>query len=137
MKTRTTLYLVLAAVILTLAIAAPALAEDSDTLMWVERNRLAWNGRSSGGTDRIVAKIHVFDANNAMVEGAAVVAVWTLPDGSTKEALSVTAFQGIAEFAVERPKVKVGVAVGRIFGEDHLVLFDRGFVVAEGAEEAC
>jgi hypothetical protein len=62
--------------------------------------RLAYNGRSSSGTDRVVGMVHIRDANLATVEGAEVTAEWTLPDGSVVEDRALTAFQGIAEFKI-------------------------------------
>jgi len=97
MKARKLLYLAIVAAILSLAIALPALADEPVT-MWVQRNRMAWTGRSSGGPDCVVAKIHIFDANKAMVTGATVTAVWTHDGSSLGETTSVTGFQGIAEF---------------------------------------
>lgn len=99
MKARKILYLAIVASILSLAIALPALADEPVT-MWVQRNRMAYCGRSSGGTDRVVAKVHIFDANKAMVTAAAVTAEWTLPDGSNLVKTVDTGFQGIAEFTL-------------------------------------
>ena len=89
---------VVAAMLLTM-LALPAMAEG-DTAMWVSQVRLAWNGRSSSSSDRVVAMVHVRDANLAAVDGAVVTAEWTLPDGEVLEATAVTDFQGIATFEV-------------------------------------
>jgi hypothetical protein len=97
MKPRKILALSLAVAALSLAVALPAVAEEP-VAMWIQRNRMTWCGRSSGGPDRVVAKIHIFDETRAMVDGATVLAVWTLPDGTTLEEEVATDFQGIAEF---------------------------------------
>lgn len=47
-----------------------------------------------------MGKIHIRDANLAMVVGASVTAEWTLPDGSVFQETVLSAFQGIAEFRV-------------------------------------
>lgn len=99
MKTRL-LFLALVVVMLGAMIAIPVMAEDDEITMWVSRARVAYNGRSSSSPDRVVGMIHVRDANLATVEGAAVTAQWTLPDGTIREASTVTAFQGIATFTV-------------------------------------
>jgi hypothetical protein len=81
-------------------VAIPVLADDDPIPMWVSRARLAYNGRSSSSPDRVVGLIHVRDANQAMVSGAAVTAEWTLPDGTVLQETAFTAFQGIAQFTV-------------------------------------
>jgi hypothetical protein len=75
------------------------MAED-ETPMWVTRVRLAYNGRSSHSSDRVVGMVHVRDANMAAVAGATVTATWTKPDGDTVEATAVADFQGIATFQI-------------------------------------
>lgn len=94
MKTKLFLFVAVVALLGTM-IALPVMAED-ETPMWVTRVRLGYNGRSSHSPDRVVAMVHVRDANNAAVAGALVSAVWTLPDGTTLETTAVTDFQGIA-----------------------------------------
>jgi hypothetical protein len=100
MKAKLPLYLVIAAVMLVSLMAVPVLADDEPIPMWISRARLAYNGRSSSSPDRVVALIHVRDANLTMVEGAAVTAEWTLPDGTVSQSTALTAFQGIAQFSV-------------------------------------
>ena len=80
-------------------IAFPVMAED-ETPMWVTRVRLAYNGRSSHSSDRVVGMVHVRDANRSAVVGAEVAATWTLPDGNTLDTTAVTDFQGIATVQV-------------------------------------
>ena len=102
------LFVALVVVVLGAMLAVPAMAEEEeDVAMWVTGVRLAYNGRSSSGSDRVVGMVHVRDADYAAVEGATVTAVWTLPDGTevpTVEQTVVqteeTAFQGIASFTV-------------------------------------
>ena len=98
------LYLAIVVSVLLSLIACPALAGDETTdpiLMWVSRARLAHVGRSSTGTDAMVAMIHVRDANRQKVEDAWVTVGWTLPDGSPSFPPSVlTDEQGIARFTV-------------------------------------
>jgi hypothetical protein len=114
MRTRKILYLAIAAAILSLAVALPALAEEPIP-MWIQRNRMAWTGRSSGGPDMVVAKIHIFDANRAMVTDAKVTATWTHtgPLGTTIIAGvdSFTAFQGIAEFRLWKGRGEYEICV--------------------------
>ncbi len=87
------------AVVLGTTIAVPVMAEDETITMFVSRVRLAYNGRSSGGSDRVVAMVHVRDTNKAAVAGATVTAEWTLPNG-TETVTGTTDFQGIATFQV-------------------------------------
>jgi hypothetical protein len=98
MGTKTKLYVGLIAVMLLSLVALPVLAEEDPIAVWVSGVRLAWNGRSSSGTDRVVGMVHVRDANMAAVEDAVVTAEWTLPDGTVVEETATTAFQGIATF---------------------------------------
>jgi hypothetical protein len=89
------------AVMLGTMLAIPVMAEDEETTMWVSRVRVAWTGRSSGGTDWIVGMVHIRDANLQAVEGATVTAEWTLPDGTVLEKTAVTAdVTGIATFGI-------------------------------------
>ena len=81
MKTRRMLYLAILAGLLVTMSALPALAVD-DIPMYVHQSRVAYTGRSSGGPDDIVGYVHIQDVNLAKVEGAMVLAVWTLPDDS-------------------------------------------------------
>jgi hypothetical protein len=97
MKTRRILYLAIVAAVLSLAIALPALA-DEPIEMWVQRNRMAWTGRSYSTSDAVVAKIHIFDATRAMVPGATVTAMWSFDGDDIGQATSVTGSRGIAEF---------------------------------------
>jgi hypothetical protein len=99
MKARQLLFVAIAAAMLVSMIAVPVMADDEIT-MWVSRVRLAYNGRSSHSSDRVVGMIHVRDANLAAVVGAEVTAEWTLPDGTVSEETAVTAFQGIATFTI-------------------------------------
>jgi hypothetical protein len=98
MKARKCLFAAVVAAILVTAVVIPVVAEDP-IAMWVSRVRLAYNGRSSHSPDRIVAMVHVRDANLATVEEAEVTARWTLPNGTLTET-AVTAFQGIATFSL-------------------------------------
>ena len=100
MKTRHVLYIVIVAGLLASAIALPALADEGDIEMWVHRARVAYTGRSSGGTDTMVAFIYIRETNLEMVEGALVTADWALPDGSTREDTMLTNAQGIAAFSL-------------------------------------
>ena len=97
MKAKRVLFAAVVAAMLLTMLALPAMAEEG-TAMWVSQVRLAWNGRSSGSTDRVVAMVHVRDANLASVDGALVTAEWTLPNGAVVGATAVTDFQGIATF---------------------------------------
>jgi len=97
-KTKGRLYVALIVAVLLSLMTVPVLAEEGIT-MWVSRVRLAWNGRSSSGTDSVVGMVHVRDANLAAVEGAEVTAVWTLPDSTTITETATSAFQGIATFS--------------------------------------
>ncbi len=99
MKAKLLLVAMVAAVLGT-TIAMPVMAEDEDVTMRVTRVRLAYNGRSSSSPDRVVAMVHVRDANMAAVAGATVTGEWTLPDGTIREETAVTDFQGIATFQV-------------------------------------
>jgi hypothetical protein len=99
MKPKQLPFVALVAPILLSMIALPVMAED-DVTMWVSRVRLAYNGRSSHSSDRIVGMIHVRDGSLATVAGAEVKGQWTLPDGIVSEETAVTAFQGIATFEV-------------------------------------
>jgi hypothetical protein len=97
MRSRKALYLV-AVVSLLLGLGVlPVLAEDAIP-MWVQRARLAYTGRSTGGPDTMVAYIHIRDAGLEMVEGADVTGLWTLPDGSTRPVVVTTNRMGIAKF---------------------------------------
>jgi hypothetical protein len=100
MKARSVLHLAALAGILVLTAAAPALADEAvpPTAMWIQRNRMAWTGRSYSTSDEVVAHVHVFDATKAMVTEATVTAVWAYNGEIVCEATSVTGFQGIAEF---------------------------------------
>ena len=80
--------------------ALPVVADAGDIAMWIQRARLTWTGRSSGGPDAMVGYIHIRDINNDMVQGALVTAEWTLPDGDTLPHTVVTSRQGIAIFSV-------------------------------------
>jgi hypothetical protein len=99
MKAKQFLFVAVVVAILGTMIALPVMAED-ETLMWVTRVRLAYNGRSSHSADRVVGMVHIRDANMAAVPGALVAATWTLDDGATLEETAVTDFQGIATFEV-------------------------------------
>jgi len=99
MKTKKLLFILLVAAMLVSAVALTAAAEG-DVPMWVTGVRLAYNGRSSSSPDRVVALVHVRDANKAAVEGATVTAEWTLPGGATVVATAETEFQGIASFTI-------------------------------------
>ncbi len=100
MKAKHVLYILIVAGLLVPMIAVPALAAEDDIPMWVHRARLAHTGRSSSGVDAIVAFIHIRDATLDMVEGAAVMAVWTLPDGTNYQEETLTNEQGIAIFTL-------------------------------------
>ena len=86
------------------ALPVAADAEDDPIPMWIQRARLTWTGRSSGGPDAMVGYIHIRDITNDMVEGALVDAVWTWTprdpeaDPVKTEAQVETNGQGIAEF---------------------------------------
>lgn len=98
MKTKLQLVIIICA--LFALIASPVIAAD-DISMYVSRVRLAYNGRSSTGTDRVVAIVHVRDANKAYVKGATVTATWILPDGSSQQVTAVTSiYGGYATFTV-------------------------------------
>jgi hypothetical protein len=97
-KTKARLYVALIVVVLLSLMTVPALAEEG-IAMWVSQVRLAWNGRSSSGTDSVVGMVHVRDANLAAVEGAEVIAVWTLPSSTIITETATTEFQGIATFS--------------------------------------
>ena len=99
MKAKQFLFVAVVVAMLGAMIAFPVMAED-ETPMWVSRVRLAYNGRSSHSSDRVVGMVHVRDANMAAVEGALVAATWTKPDGTTLETTAETDFQGIATFQV-------------------------------------
>ena len=94
------LLVAIVAVMLGVMVAMPAMAEDEEITMSVSRVRLAYCGRSSGGSDRIVGMVHVRDVNKAAVAGATVTAEWTLPDGTVQEDTALTDFQGIATLQV-------------------------------------
>ena len=111
MKTRHLLYVVIVAGLLASAVALPALADEGDIEMWVHRARVAYTGRSSGGTDAMVAFIHIRDTTLDMVEGASVTAEWTLPDGSTREVQMPTNTQGIAAFSVWTERGEYAICV--------------------------
>ena len=98
MKVKQPLYLVIAVAMLLSLAAMRAMAEEDPIPMWVSRVRLAYNGRSSSAPDRVVGMVHVRDADRAAVEGAAVLAEWTLPDGTVYQETAPTTFQGIARF---------------------------------------
>jgi len=100
MKSRKLLFVAIVAAMLATMIAVPVMAADEAIDMWVTQVRLAYNGRSSHSSDRVVAMVHVRDANMAAVEGAEVSAKWTLPDGETLDETSHTESQGIASFTV-------------------------------------
>jgi hypothetical protein len=95
MKSGKWLFVAVVATMLVAMAAVPAMAEVP---MSVTQVRLAYNGRSSHSSDRVVAMVHVRDANMAAVEGAEVSATWTLPDGRKVDATAETEFQGIASF---------------------------------------
>ena len=103
-KARQLLYVAIVAGILVLTIASSVLADGDAIPMWVHRARLNYNGRSSTGDDRVVALIHVRDANNEMVAGATVTAEWTVPDPDPDERVfretTLTNLKGIARFSV-------------------------------------
>jgi hypothetical protein len=101
---------------LSLAIGAPVLAEEPapPTAMWIQRNRLAWTGRSYSTSDEVVAKIHIFDATRSMVTGATVTAVWTFDGTFLAGATSVTAFQGIAEFRLPAHRGQYQICVADV-----------------------
>lgn len=99
MKTKLLLVAMVAAV-LGAMFAMPVMAEEEESTMRITRVRLAYNGRSSSSPDRVVAMVHVRDANMAAVEGAIVTGEWTLPDGTVQEVTAITEFQGIATFQV-------------------------------------
>lgn len=100
MSRKLVLFVLVVVPMLAAAMAIPAVADDGDIPMWVTRVRLAHNGRSSSSPDRVVAMVHVRDANRAAVTGAQVAAEWTLPNGAVTQVTAETAFQGIATFEV-------------------------------------
>jgi hypothetical protein len=111
MKAKHLLYLTIILGILVSLSAVPALAEEGDTPipMWVHRARLAYTGRSSGGSDDMKAYIHIRDATLDMVEGATVTAAWTVPDRTLPDGTTITKQvivdeltnrQGIAIFSI-------------------------------------
>jgi hypothetical protein len=102
MKSRLCLAVVLS-VLLSL-IVLPVVAADGDILMWVSRARLAYVGRSSTGTDAMVAYIHVRDATRKWVDGATVSAEWTLPNGNCVSQTATTNLQGIAKLSIWQGK---------------------------------
>jgi hypothetical protein len=101
MKMRHLLYLTIILGLLLPMSALTVLAEDPEVIpMWIQRARLTWTGRSSGGPDAVVGFIHIRDGENDMVEGALVDAVWTLPDGTSLAESIDTNRQGIAIFSL-------------------------------------
>lgn len=94
---------ILLCVVLVLVLLAPIgilpIGAEDDIPMWVHRARLAYTGRSPHGEDLMVAHIHIRDANNSMVEGAAVTAQWTSPNGE-QTLTQTTDAQGVAEFVL-------------------------------------
>jgi hypothetical protein len=100
MKIKRALYLAIIVGLLASMGAIPALAEDGDIPMWVQRARLTYTGRSSGGPDEMVAYIHIRDAELNMVEGATVEATWRMLDDEPASLVetAVTNEQGIAIF---------------------------------------
>ena len=97
---RAKLLFVAIVVMLGAMVATPVMTEDEDVAMFVTRVRLAYNGRSSSSSDRIVAMVHVRDVNMAAVADATVTGEWTLPDGTVQVETALTDFQGIATFQV-------------------------------------
>jgi hypothetical protein len=101
MKIQRMLFLVVLVGLLASMGASSILAEEGDIPMWVQRARLTYTGRSSGGPDQMIAFIHIRDAELNMVEGAIVTAEWTLPDETTLGPVTAsTNIQGIAEFGI-------------------------------------
>ena len=109
MRIKHVLYLAIIVGLLASMGAIPVLAEegeDGDIPMWVHRARLTYTGRSSNGSDMMVAYIHIRDAELNMVEEATVFATWTLPDGTVLGSgidddpyiEAITNLQGIAIF---------------------------------------
>ena len=98
MKAKQFLYVAVVVAMLGTMIALPVMA--ADTSMWVTRVRLAYNGRSSHSSDRVVGMVHVRDENMAAVPWATVTAIWTKPDGTTLEDTVDADFQGIATFEI-------------------------------------
>jgi hypothetical protein len=94
------LFVAIVVVMLGAIVATPVMTEDEEVAMFVTRVRLAYNGRSSSSSDRIVAMVHVRDVNVAAVAEATVTGEWTLPDGTVREETADTDFQGIAWFQV-------------------------------------
>jgi len=95
--------LILAMVICALlsAIVLPVLAQDVVNPLVVKYIRLAYNGRSSTGPDRITGIIYVRDAAYHRVGGAAVSYTWTLPDGTTVDGTGTTTLrQGYLKVSV-------------------------------------
>ena len=92
--------------------------------MWVSHVRLAYNGRSSHSSDRVVGMVHVRDANLAAVTDAEVTAVWTLPDGSVREETAVTAFQGIATFTTWEGSGEYTLCVVSVTKEEEGVVWE-------------
>lgn len=130
MQTRKLVYLALVVALLLPAAVFAVAADGEETPMWVTRVRLAYNGRSSHSADRIVAMIHIRDADKDAVEGAEVTALWTLPDGSELEETAVTNEMGVAEF-----RVWAGRGVYQICVED---VAKEGWVYdAELNDETC
>ena len=99
MKVKKSLFVAVVVAMLGTMLALPVMAEDERPI-WVSRVRLAYNGRSSHSSDRVVGMVHIRDANMSAVAGALVFATWTKPDVTSLEATAVTDFQGIATFQV-------------------------------------
>ena len=98
MKASLCLAIVVSVVLSAFALPAPAAA--ADTFISVSYVRLTYVGRSSTGTDGVVALVFVRDASNRRVAGATVTVQWTTPGGQNEVQSEVTGTTGVAWFRI-------------------------------------
>jgi len=108
---KTKLCLALVVTVLLALLAVPALAGTSETPMWVSRVRLAHTGRSTSGTDAIVALVRVRDANRRNVAGATVTVRWTVPNAPAFTTTGITSRTGYARLSTWTGSGTYGLSV--------------------------
>ena len=101
MKNKVLSITIVAAILLTV-IAIPVLAED-EIPMWVSSIRLAYKGRNTAASSRLLGTVAVRDANQEPVAGAHVVVEFEYPNGWVWLTSEETDGKGTASFRILRP----------------------------------
>jgi len=109
MKAKLTLAIVICALLSVSAL--PLLAQTADKPMVVKYIRMAYNGRSSTGTDSVSALVYVRDAANRKVVGATVDVLWTVTNLDGEVVYQDTATAVTTKYGYARLKLWEGKGI--------------------------